>query len=1306
MRNILLGVCLFLCSFMQLHANQPHRLSFQGVLNNQQGTAVVDSNYIFNFSIYDAEMAGNKLWEESKLIQTHGGAYQTVLGNDSSMNALPFDQTYYVQVMVNNTLLPTRSKLTPVPYALSANNVTGSIAQGLAVKSLNGLTDGVKIKTAGLIELIHQPDSNAILLVGTAQAVGPVGPKGDKGDAGVSGGTGLKGDKGDDGYGLKIDDTCDSTIRANDAFKNRLENNYTCIDLSSGKLYLFKTNGIIFLDLGVATVQIERTEQWDEAYNTIPTLLKQDTTFLSSSYDSITKVKIKISTTIGELSGSIDSLSTGIKTHSNINIIKDLNKDYTPAQRTLLSIGQKREYKDENQDLTGDEVSLDFINSDADHNLLTTSRISSIWEGNAQGHGETKDAGLSFLTLSETGSTRTLSERVRISNTGRLTIRKNGLLEVENPGNTEHVHNSILTHNYLRLFSTTGYDDVLIKADADNKPTFEWGDDGDEVLSFVNKYCLNGSCGTGRQTIMQLARSKVTIIPDLQVNGSIQTADNIYFGNSALATGHGGSIELGSSGTPYFDFHNDNDPNNDYDIRLRLMSDNELRVEGGNLNVEGQVQSYGTVLTSDRRYKQNITQLTGSLNKITSLNGYSYNWKQDEFPEKNFSDKKQLGLIAQEVIDIVPEAVHEGDDGYYSVDYQKMIPLLIEAIKEQQAEINDLKEAISQQTWNIIMKLTKYLYTLLLLVAPLLANQPHRLSFQGVLNNQQGTAVVDSNYIFNFSIYDDEKAGNKLWEESKLIQTHGGAYQTILGNDSSMHALPFDQTYYVQVMVNNTLLPTRSKLTPVPYALSANNVTGNIAPGLAVKSLNGLTDGVLLDVDGMLEMNKDPVTNTITLIGKAPEIGPQGLQGVQGIQGVPGEDGEPGIKGDRGDNGYGLAINDTCDTGWRNIAKKTTDFPIEKGDVCLDITNNNLYMFHDSPKSFINVGQATARDDQIQNWNSTYNSIPTLLKQDTTFFDSLVKLDSLILDTVRTLRTNLSEDWASTATQITTMKNVGIGTTTPSSSLTIKGTANNSWSQFKIERDSDSDQWGAIQAGGNDMTFVSAHMGETGVPKSQFRWITKNSDQDSTFMTLSSKGALLLGTTISGGGDHAGYKQTLYSDTDRSYSVYQTNSTGTGGDRGVLVGYRDTQDDLPPGLMLWNREATNAVIATNAKERIRVDQYGNIAYNGAIIPDDVSTTIMHEFYPNNITIVYSETDKNKAINGYIKEGASWEYIDPTQPATIIAQGDGISTDLIERRFWAPANSGKSLAGSMILIYYQDINGNIRVKANATVGNLQ
>ena len=99
---------------------------------------------------------------------------------------------------------------------------------------------------------------------------------------------------------------------------------------------------------------------------------------------------------------------------------------------------------------------------------------------------------------------------------------------------------------------------------------------------------------------------------------------------------------------------------------------------------------------SDRRYKENIATITEPLNLVAKLRGVRYDWKREEYPEQQFPAGEQIGLIAQEVEDVVPAVVHTGSDGYKSVDYAKLVALLIEGMKDQQQQIDELKSELAQ----------------------------------------------------------------------------------------------------------------------------------------------------------------------------------------------------------------------------------------------------------------------------------------------------------------------------------------------------------------------------------------------------------------------------------------------------------------------------------------------------------------------------------------------------------------------------------------------------------------------------------
>lgn len=104
---------------------------------------------------------------------------------------------------------------------------------------------------------------------------------------------------------------------------------------------------------------------------------------------------------------------------------------------------------------------------------------------------------------------------------------------------------------------------------------------------------------------------------------------------------------------------------------------------------------------SDKRFKREIETLDNVLASILQIQPVRYDWKQDEFPERNFTTEKQLGFIAQEVQAYFPEMVLESEDGFLAVDYSRMNAVLIEAVKEQQVMIDAL-ERENQEMENML----------------------------------------------------------------------------------------------------------------------------------------------------------------------------------------------------------------------------------------------------------------------------------------------------------------------------------------------------------------------------------------------------------------------------------------------------------------------------------------------------------------------------------------------------------------------------------------------------------------------------
>ena len=111
----------------------------------------------------------------------------------------------------------------------------------------------------------------------------------------------------------------------------------------------------------------------------------------------------------------------------------------------------------------------------------------------------------------------------------------------------------------------------------------------------------------------------------------------------------------------------------------------------GLIRAENDVIAYAT---SDKRLKENIVNIPNSLDKIEKINGVTFDWKpltEEEINTIHSNEGHDVGVIAQEIEAILPELVETRPNGYKAVKYEKIVPLLIEAIKELKHKVEALE---------------------------------------------------------------------------------------------------------------------------------------------------------------------------------------------------------------------------------------------------------------------------------------------------------------------------------------------------------------------------------------------------------------------------------------------------------------------------------------------------------------------------------------------------------------------------------------------------------------------------------------
>jgi hypothetical protein len=163
---------------------------------------------------------------------------------------------------------------------------------------------------------------------------------------------------------------------------------------------------------------------------------------------------------------------------------------------------------------------------------------------------------------------------------------------------------------------------------------------------------------------------------------------SLYQGTTpAIAIDSAGNVGIGTTG-----------PNEKLEVNGRIRM-NTWTADGETAVYRDDTTGDLGLVNSDIRLKKNITPLENALEKISGLQGFLYNSLDD--PE---GAKKRLGLSAQDVMAVLPEAAfsfqNENGEEYYSIHYEKLTALLVEGIKEQQKQIDDLKTQLDATQLN------------------------------------------------------------------------------------------------------------------------------------------------------------------------------------------------------------------------------------------------------------------------------------------------------------------------------------------------------------------------------------------------------------------------------------------------------------------------------------------------------------------------------------------------------------------------------------------------------------------------------
>jgi hypothetical protein len=221
---------------------------------------------------------------------------------------------------------------------------------------------------------------------------------------------------------------------------------------------------------------------------------------------------------------------------------------------------------------------------------------------------------------------------------------------------------------------------------------FLWGAGGGDIDFFVNNGAYTAMTMRGYDGHVGIGTTNPAYILDVMVKGSgpaIRAFDNSTGRSVVLTTENGGGYaavettnvgqiwDAGVQTNGYYSIG----PANSWAMTMSTA---------GNMALKGGISQY-----SDERLKKDVTVIDHALDKIATLRGVTFNWK-----DKTQDPREQMGVIAQDVEKVFPDAVTDTDKGFKTVNYSSLIGPLIESVKELKADNADLRaevEALKQQ---------------------------------------------------------------------------------------------------------------------------------------------------------------------------------------------------------------------------------------------------------------------------------------------------------------------------------------------------------------------------------------------------------------------------------------------------------------------------------------------------------------------------------------------------------------------------------------------------------------------------------
>jgi len=326
---------------------------------------------------------------------------------------------------------------------------------------------------------------------------------------------------------------------------------------------------------------------------------------------------------------------------------------------------------------TGNKIVINsqsgFQNSTLESHIISANGLGGFGSGDLLIQPRCSNVGANSIIFGTSNNTNTTSEKMRVLANGNVGIG------TTSPDTKLMVSGEILSEN-----SNGGYFVSTRVPSSSSRPTLNF------YGTALDINYVTGYAGGGASTAVSILTNGNVGIgvtgpgEKLEVDGTVKANKYTFDANATNPTSTTASIYDQASVGLTISAHNLSIRN--YNGSAMMES---ARFVHDKLTVAGDVIAYGS--PSDKRLKENIKPIESALDKAMKLQGVTFDWKESD---SLLNIKEDIGFIAQDVQKVVPKLVRENKDGMLSMRHQGITPILLEAIKELKAEIEDLKKKI------------------------------------------------------------------------------------------------------------------------------------------------------------------------------------------------------------------------------------------------------------------------------------------------------------------------------------------------------------------------------------------------------------------------------------------------------------------------------------------------------------------------------------------------------------------------------------------------------------------------------------